>query len=317
MTDSSDPASEFRELLDADAPDAPELQSRVRKGGADARSAVVALAEPDVEPPSLRYRAAVLAADACADDAPLRRILAEAAADPSAPVFADLTDAAASVARADGRAMGILTDAAVTADLLASAIDARPEDARIARAVLESLGDASGFTVASRPVRSRENAAKVLRNGMTLLARSGDDDVQHRLEQVLLARMTNAASATNDDILRAVLASPSGRGPALIEDLARGSAPGVQRQAQRMIIGGASADDSPEPPSPGETSALLLEIAQLQGEPDAPRAPEPQPESERGSEPESRPQPRPQPDLAPAPARKRSWLARLFARRAN
>jgi hypothetical protein len=253
-----DAAAEFAELLTADTVDPAQLQSRVRRGGAAARAAVVSLARDDDAPQLLAFRAAVLAADACADDSHLRRALARAAADPSAPMLSELLAAVDDTARQAGPAATLLDDAAVTADLLAAAIAARPDDGRIAAAVLDSLGDSSGFTRAVRPVRSRENAVKVLRNGMALLARATDDRVLHALEQVLLARVTSAASPMNDEILHAVLASPSGRGPDLVADLARAGVPGIRRQAQSAL----GLEVEPERDDAGETAMVMFAISE-------------------------------------------------------
>jgi hypothetical protein len=332
-----DLAAEFAELLTRDAVDPAQLQSRVRRGGAAARAAVVSLAQDPAAPQLLAFRAAVLAADACADDSHLRRALAAAAVDPAAPTLSELLEAVDRTARAGGPATTLLDDAAVTADLLTAAITARPHDARIVAAVLESLGDSSGFTVAVRPVRSRENARKVLRNGMALLARATDDRVLHALEQVLLARVTSAASPMNEEILQAVLASPSGRGPDLVADLARAGVPGIRRQAQSAL----GMEVEPEQGDAGETAMVMFAISERN--PPAESAPEPAPVS-AASVPSATPAPSAAPassggaappvpaapshglpsprpwnppgadteDTAPAPGKKRSWFARLF-----
>jgi hypothetical protein len=344
--DRPDAAAEFTELLTAATVDPAQLQSRVRRGGATARAAVVSLAQRSDVPQLLRFRAAVLAADACADDSHLRRALDAAAAQPAASTLSELLAAADETARAGGPAETLLGDAAVTADLLAAAIAARPEDPRIAAAVLESLGDSSGFTLAVRPVRSRENAVKVLRNGMTLLGRATDDRVRHALEQVLLARVTSAASPMNEEILQSVLASPSGRGPDLVADLARAGMPGIRRQAQSAL----GLEVEPDHDDSGETAMVMFAIsernrpAEVVPEPVAPQAtpaaePEPGPAQPEPAAASPDPVPIAAPDLAAAatpsepvrpsprpftppgsaddeetvpPAKKRSWFARLF-----
>jgi len=344
--DQPDPTGDFAALLTADAVDPAQLQSRVRRGGVNARAAVVALAQRDDAPQLLRLRAAVLAADACADDSHLRRALTAAAADPAAPLLSDLLAAADDTARADGPAATLLGDAAVTADLLAAAIAARPDDPRIAAAVLESLGDSSGFTLAMRPVRSRENAIKVLRNGMALLATATDDRVLHALEQVLLARVTSAASATNDEILSAVLTSPSGRGPDLVADLAGAAVPGIRRQAQSAL----GLEVEPEHGDAGETAMVMFAISERNGPASSVAEPRPvavkpvtvepvtvEPFTVRPVGPEERPAPAPDQEASPSsadalpsprpwspggadlgdgvdavPVKRRSWFARLF-----
>ncbi len=344
-----DLVAEFRGLLTADAVDPAQLQSRVRRGGALARAAVIALAQDGSAPQRLSFRAAVLAADACADDSHLRRALDAAAADPAAPTLSEVLAAVDDTARPGGPAATLLDDAAVTADLLTAGIAARPEDGRIAAAVLESLGDSSGFTLVVRPVRSRENAVKVLRNGMALLARATDDRVVHALEQVLLARVTSAASPMNDEILRAVLASPSGRGPDLVADLARAGVPGIRRQAQSalgmevepasddagetaMVMVAISERNRPSEPDPAPAAAAVPARASAQAPtpaadpvptttvaaavaPVAPAAVMRAPDLEPGALPSPRPFRPPGADAeaaGPEPARKRSWFARLF-----
>ncbi|MFD3443325.1 hypothetical protein ACFDTO_01840 [Microbacteriaceae bacterium 4G12] len=304
QTAGPDLAAEFAELLTADVVDPALLQSRVRRGGAAARAAVISLAHDAGSPQRLAFRAAVLAADACADDSPLRRALNDAAADPAAPTLSELLAAVDDTARPGGPAATLLDDAAVTADLLTAAIAARPEDDRIAAAVLESLGDSSGFSLVVRPVRSRENAVKVLRNGMALLARSTDGRVVHALEQVLLARVTSAASPMNDEILRAVLASPSGRGPDLVADLARAGVPGIRRQAQSAL----GLEVEPASDDAGETAMVMFAISERNrpAEP-APAAaavpaPAPAPAPASAPAPAAAPGPAPASEAAPTPA---------------
>ena len=299
QTAGPDLAAEFADLLTADAVDPSQLQSRVRRGGAAARAAVIALAQDSASPQRLAFRAAVLAADACADDSHLRRALDAAAADPAAPTLSGLLAAVDDTARPGGPAATLLDDAAVTADLLTAAIAARPEDGRIAAAVLESLGDSSGFTLVVRPVRSRENAVKVLRNGMALLSRATDDRVVHALEQVLLARVTSAASPMNDEILRAVLASPSGRGPDLVADLARAGVPGIRRQAQSAL----GMEVEPASDDAGETAMVMFAISERDrsSESDPAVAPAPVQVQAPAATPAPAPGPGPASDSAPAP----------------
>jgi hypothetical protein len=304
VTDEPNVAADIAEALAAETPDPANLQTRVRRGGAAARAAVLdlAAAPADREPARIRLRAAVLAADACADDSFLRDVLAGAAEDPASPLLSDLLTEAAVVARAEGPTNALLTDAAVTADLLAAAIDVRPNDLRIAEAVLEALGDSSGFRMAPRPVRSRENAAKVMRNGMVLLERSADDAVRHRLEQVLLARLTPAGSTSNDEVLQAVLATPSGRGRELVEDLARAGAPGIQRQAARIL--GYTVEQAALPdPVAGETIAIHFDEANRWDRWESSASP---------AVPAAVPEPPATEDAAPDAVPRRSWLARMF-----
>ncbi|WP_150307275.1 hypothetical protein [Planctomonas psychrotolerans] len=300
MTDQPNVAADIAEALATESPQATALQTRVRRGGAAARAAVLELATAPAgsKPQRIRLRAAVLAADACADDSVLRALLTDAGEDPSSPLLSDLLTEVGVMARADGPAATLLADAAVTADLLAAAIEARPDDPRIADAVLEALGDSSGFRMAPRPVRSRENAAKVTRNGIVLLERSTDDIVRHRLEQVLLARLTPAGSASNDEVLHAVLASPSGRGPELLEDLARAGAPGIQRQAARVL--GRPVEEAALPaPVAGETIAIPRgDVGRWTRAEDA--------ETLDGSEQE------PEPESAERAPRRRRWWTRYF-----
>jgi hypothetical protein len=147
----------------------------------------------------------------------------------------------------------------------------------------------------------------------------------------------------NDEILQSVLASPSGRGPDLVADLARSGVPGIRRQAQSAL----GMEVEPEHDDSGETAMVMFAISErnrpAEPTPDAtappaapapsPTAPAPVQESVAPTEPEAAPvepdaarepvRPSPRPFVPPGsadaedaaesgPAKKRSWFARLF-----